>query len=98
MPSLSVGRAVGWFVLNEPFMLKRNKNRGLFLRALPGKKSSRERRSRREPEKNGHFGTLTTHFLRETSTHIFMRVPAAAPQRFVRGTYLHLLTYCVQVY
>lgn len=49
-------------------------------------------------EKNGHFGTLTTHFLRETSTHIFMRVPAAAPQRFVRGTYLHLLTYCVQVY
>ena len=68
------------------------------MRALPGKKSSRERRSRREPEKNGHFGTLTTHFLRETSTHIFMRVPAAAPQRFVRGTYLHLLTYCVQVY
>ena len=58
------------------------------MRALPRKKSSRERRSRREPEKNGHFGTLTTHFLRETSTHIFMRVPAAAPQRLVRGTYL----------
>ena len=52
--------------------------RGPFFRAPPVRRASRERRARREPEKNGHFGTLTTHFLRETSTHM-MRVPAAAP-------------------
>ena len=60
-------------------LCKREQKRGPFFRARsPRKKTSRERRSRREPEKNSHFGTLTTHFLRERSTHM-MRVPAAAP-------------------
>ena len=71
LPSLLVGRGccIGLFS-NEPFM---QKEEGLFSRALPRKKTSRERRSRREPEKNGRFGTLITHFLRETPTHM-MRV------------------------
>ena len=62
-----------------------------FARAPPSdKRASRERRSRREPEKKCHFGTLTTHFPREkrTSTHWQPATGATAPQRnCARGTY-----------
>ena len=40
----------------------------IFRARLPHKRVSRERRSRREPEKKCHFGSLTTHFPREIST------------------------------
>ena len=37
-------------------------NRAFFRAPPPIEIAPRERRSRREPEKNRHFGTLTTHF------------------------------------
>ena len=67
----------------------------------------RERRSRREPEKNRHFGTLTTHFPKRnqhtTCIHRSHRSPGPAPLPHTatvvcaRGTYTqHRQEYCAR--
>ena len=71
-------------------MQKEQKRGPFFARAPPVRRLPASAGLGASQKKNGHFGTLTTHFLRETSTHM-MRVTAAAPQRFVRGTYLPTL-------
>ena len=71
MLSLSVGRVLRWFILKRTTGIhaKRGAKKVFFRARSPRKKTSRERRSRREPEKNCHFGALITHFLREKSPH-----------------------------
>ena len=53
-------------------------NRAFFRAPPPIEIAPRERRSRREPEKNRHFGTLTTHFPKRNQQHI-NKSPGAGP-------------------